>query len=418
MEDSKAMVIFQPSGRRGEVKKGVPVLEASRLLGADIEGLCGEKKKCGKCKVRIEEGFFEKFGVHSGMAHVTPWQEEEARFISAPSREAGYRLACCAKIEGDLLVFVPEESRAGKQVVSKAARDIPIQHNPAVKLYYVEVTPPTFEEPTGDFERICRELEKHFGLKNLRVDLHTLRRLPTALREGKWTVTVSVWMDQEVIRVRPGKCEANFGLAVDVGTTTVAGYFCNLSTMEVLDTVTLMNPQCKYGEDVMARITFHMTNDDGLQRMSDDIIEGLNWIIDQAIQGTHPPKKKVRTRRGDQVIEEWVEVPVEGKTYLRLSREDVEDMTLVGNTAMHHILLQLNPEFVGLAPFPPLTHHSLDLKARDLGIKINSSAYMPYYPVKPGLWARQCGGTHYRAVQQDEINSSLTSAPMENSCWQ
>ena len=385
MEDSKAMVIFQPSGRRGEVRKGVPVLEASRLLGADIEGICGEKKKCGKCKVRIEEGFFEKFGVHSGMAHVTPWQEEEARFIPAPSREAGYRLACCAKIEGDLLVFVPEESRAGKQVVSKAARDIPIQHNPAVKLYYVEVTPPTFEEPTGDFERICRELEKHFGLKNPRVDLHALRRLPTALREGKWTATVSVWMDQEVIRVRPGKCEANFGLAVDVGTTTVAGYFCNLSTMEVLDTVTLMNPQCKYGEDVMARITFHMTNDDGLKRMSDDIIEGLNWIIDQAIQGTHPPKKKVRTRRGDQVTEEWVETPVEGKTYLRLSREDVEDMTLVGNTAMHHILLQLNPEFVGLAPFPPLTHRSLDLKARDLGIKINSSAYMHVLPIEAGF---------------------------------
>ena len=107
-------------------------------------------------------------------------------------------------------------------------------------------------------------------------------------------MTVSVWNDQEVIRVRPGKVEHVYGLAIDVGTTTVAGYFCDLATMEVVDTVTLMNPQCKYGEDVMARITFHMTTEDGLERMSDDIIEGLNWLIDEAIKNTYPPKKKVK----------------------------------------------------------------------------------------------------------------------------
>ncbi|UCF91109.1 MAG: DUF4445 domain-containing protein [Desulfobacterales bacterium] len=385
MKDNKAMVIFQPSGRRGEVPQGINLIEASRLLGVDIEALCGEKKVCGKCKVRIEQGRFEKFGIESRLTHVSAWQEEEEKFVNAEAREAGYRLACVTKVQGDLLVFVPEESRAGKQVVSKAARDIHIEHDPAVKLYYVEVEKPTFEEPTADFERIGHELKRQYGLANLRIDIHTLRQLPKVLRDGNWKVTVSVWMDQEVIRVRPGRVQDAYGLAIDVGTTTVAGYFCNLRTMEVVDTVSLMNPQCKYGEDVMARITYHMMTPDGLQRMSNDIIEGLNWLIDQAIAGTYPPKKKVKKKKGEEGPEEWVEVPEEGKTYLRLSREDIEDITLGGNTAMHHILLQLNPEYVGLAPFPPVIHHSLDIRARDLGIKINPSAYVFVLPNEAGF---------------------------------
>ena len=385
MEDNKAKVIFQPSGRRGEVPKDVTLIEASRLLGVDIESLCGEKKVCGKCKIRVEEGFFEKFGIESSGSHLSGWQEEEDKYINAQEKKSGYRLGCVAKVEGDVLIFVPEESRAGKQVVSKKARDIKIEHNPAVKIYYVEVEPPTFEEPTGDFERICRQLEKEYGLKELKVDIFTLRQLPTALRDGEWKVTVSVWNDQEVIRVRPGKAEHAYGLAIDVGTTTVAGYFCDLTTMEVVDTVTLMNPQCKYGEDVMARITFHMTTEDGLKRMSDDIIEGLNWLIDEAIKNTYPPKKKKKKKKGEEGPEEWIEVPEEGKTYLRLSREDVEDITLGGNTAMHHILLQLNPEFVGLAPFPPVIHHSLDIKARDLGINVNPGSYVFVLPNEAGF---------------------------------
>lgn len=385
MEDNEAMVIFQPSGRRGAVPKGVTVIEASRLLGVDIEALCGEKKVCGKCKVRIEEGRFEKFGIESSKTHVSGWQEEEDKFINEKEKETGNRLGCTAKVEGDLLIFVPEESRAGKQVVSKMARDIEIEHNPVVKIYYVEVEPPTFEEPMGDFERICKELEKEYGLKDLKIDIFTLRQLPDALREGDWKVTISIWNDQEVIRVRPGRVEHAYGLAIDVGTTTVAGYFCDLTTMEVIDTVTLMNPQCKYGEDVMARITFHMTTSDGLQRMSDDIIEGLNWLIDEAIKNTYPPKKKVKKPKDYEGPEEWVEVPEEGKTYLRLSREDLEDITLGGNTAMHHILLKLNPEYVGLAPFPPIIHHSLDIKARDLGININPSSYVFVLPNEAGF---------------------------------
>jgi len=382
MDEDKAMVIFQPSGRRGEVPKGITVIEASRLLGVDIEALCGEKKVCGKCVVRIEEGHFEKYGIQSSVSHVSPWQEEEEKFINAERREKGFRLGCVAMVQDDILVFVPEESRAGKQVVSKAARDIFIEHNPAVKLYYIEVNEPTFEDPTGDFERVCRGLEREYGLNGLSIDIFSLRQLPVALRDGNWAVTLSVWNDKEVIRVRPGKLERAYGLAIDVGTTTVAAYFCDLTTMEVVDTVSMMNPQCKYGEDVMARITYHMTTPDGLQRMSDDIIEGVNELIVKAVENTYPPKKK---KKGEEGPSEVVEVPEEGKTYLRLAIEDIEDITIGFNTAMHHIFLSLDPEYVGMAPFPPVIHHSLDIKARDLGIKINPSSYMFVLPIEAGF---------------------------------
>jgi len=393
--DDKAMIIFQPSGRRGEVPKGINIIEASRMLGVDIEALCGEKKVCGKCIVRVEEGHYEKYGIVSSRENASPWQEEEDKFITAVGKEKGFRLGCMAKIKGDMLIFVPEESRAGKQVVSKAARDIDIDHDPAVRVYYVQVDPPTFDDPTGDFERICNGLEREYGLKDLSCDIFTLRTLPDALREGKWSITVSIWNNKEIIRIRPGKEEKAYGLAIDVGTTTVAGYFCDLTTMEVVDTVSMMNPQCKYGEDVMARITYHMTTEDGLKKMSDDIIEGLNELIQKAVEATHPKKKKKKKKKEEEensdkstgIIEdgEFMEIVEEGKEYLRLSVDDIEDITIGFNTAMHHILLGLNPEYVGMAPFPPVIHHSMDIKARDLGVKINPSAYMFVLPIEAGF---------------------------------
>lgn len=399
MENKKHMVIFQPSARRGEIEEGTNVLDASRQLGVDIEALCGEKKVCGKCKVRIEEGFFEKFGITSRRTHVSGWQEEEDKFLTAAQKEEGYRLACVATIQGPILVFVPEEARAGKQIVSKAARDIHIDLNPAVKTYYVQVTPPTFEEPTGDFERICAELQRSYGLDSqLAIDWYTLRKLPRRLREGNWSVTLAVWMEKEVVRVLPGKVEDYYGIAIDVGTTTVAAYLCNMRTMEVITTASMMNPQCKYGEDVMARITYHMMNPKGLETMSNDLIAGLNKLVAEACQSTHPPKKKKKKKaegateeeahaEESEEIEELEDgmVMKEKDVYLRLEPNDIVDMTLVGNTAMHHILLQLDPEFVGLAPFPPVVHRSLDLRARDLGIKINDSAYVHVLPNEAGF---------------------------------
>ena len=367
----KAKIIFQPSGRRGEVDKGVTIIEASRQLGVDIESLCGEKKLCGKCRIRIEEGFFEKYAIRSSRDHAGAWLIEEEKFINAEQRNDGYRLGCCATVEGDLLVFVPEESRAGKQVVSKAARDIPIQWDPAVKYYYVEVPEPAIERPTGDLERLLQQLSAEHGLNGLDIDYHCLRSLPDLLREAGGKVTAAVWMDKEIIRILPGKHGDSYGLAVDVGTTTVAAYLCNLATMEVVDTVSMMNPQCKYGEDVMSRITYHMTHEDGLQKMNRDIIEGINSLVAQACEATYPPEEKGN--------------PGDYGSYPCLMPADIMDMTVVGNTAMHHILLKLNPEHMGVAPFPPVVHRSMDIKARDMGIGIHESAYVHVLPIEAGF---------------------------------
>jgi uncharacterized 2Fe-2S/4Fe-4S cluster protein (DUF4445 family) len=362
--EEKAKIIFQPSGRRGEVEKGISIIEAARRIGADIEALCGEKGVCGKCKVRIEKGFFEKYGIQSDHDHLSEWQEEEGKFIDDREKEDGYRLGCRAKITGDLLVFVPEESRAGKQVVSKAARDIPITRNPAVKLYYVEVSEPTIQDPGADFERMTDYLREHYGLDGIGIDYHALRELPGRLREGKWKVTAAVWMDREIIRISPGRVEDYYGMAVDIGTTTVAAYVCNMTTMEVVDTVSMMNPQCKYGEDVMSRITYHMSNEEGLARMRQDILDGLNSLIAQACDGTRRSAEDPHAPR---------------------TPDDILDVTIVGNTVMHHILLGVDPGFVGLSPFPPVIHRGLDIKARDLGIGINPSAFIHVLPIEAGF---------------------------------
>ncbi len=388
--EDKVKVIFQPSGRRGEVERGISLIEASRMLGVDIEALCGEKRVCGKCKVRIEQGSFQKYGIHSSLENLSPWQKEEEKFITGAEREQGYRLGCVAKLQGDVLVFVPEESRAGKQVVSKAAREVPIQWDPAVRLYTVTLEPPSFHDPLGDFERMANALRDRHGLEGLDIDIFALRALPGALREGEWTVTAAVWNDKEIIMVRPGETADYYGLGIDVGTTTVAAYFCNMRTMEVVDTVSMMNPQCKYGEDVMARITYHMQTPGGLERMSADIIEGLNTLVEKACEATWPPRKKKKDENGEPVTDEngvlvLEDAPEEDKEYMRLTPEDVMDITIGGNTAMHHILLQLDPLHVGLAPFPPVIHRSLNVKARDLGVNINKGSYVFVLPNEAGF---------------------------------
>jgi len=277
----KFKIIFQPSGRRGEIEEGKTVLDAAQALGVDIEALCGGKKVCGKCKVRIEEGYFEKDNIESGMEHLSPITEDEKKHIK-PEDGPGIRLACTAEIHGDLKVFVPERSRAGKQVVRKAAKELSIKLDPAVKKYNVELSQPSLHDmTTGDMERVLRFLEEDYGLKGLSFDYTALRELQDALRKEEWKITVSVWMDREIIKIEPGYVEPSYGLAVDIGTTTVVGYLCDMNTGRVINTESMMNPQVPYGEDVMSRITYAMTNPDGLRKMQDAIIEGLNEIIER-----------------------------------------------------------------------------------------------------------------------------------------
>jgi uncharacterized 2Fe-2S/4Fe-4S cluster protein (DUF4445 family) len=376
MNADGAMIIFQPSRRRGEVPRGITLVAASRILGADIEALCGEKRGCGKCIVQILDGFDSTSGIESKMTHASPWQEKESRFISPSDRKEGFRLGCVAKVMGDLIVFVPESSLAGKPIIRKTARFIKIDHNPAVRPYHIQVESPSSENPTSDLERICQVLALRYGLKDLRIDLMALRQLPNALRRGNWTVTVSVWMGREIIRVQPGKGANRYGLAIDIGTTSIAGYLCDLSTMAVIDTITMTNPQIRYGEDVMSRIAYLTMHEDGLQKLSDELISGLNRLVGEAIEGTYPEENQ-RNEPGSP--------PDEKKTFPCLTREDIEDVTIGCNTAMHHILLGLDPRHVGLAPFPPVVHRSLDIKARDIGLRISPGAYVYILPIEAGF---------------------------------
>ncbi len=356
---SKHRVIFQPSGRRGEVQSGTTLLDAARQLGVDIESICGGKGTCGKCKVRIEEGYFEKDALESRMSHLSPLLDVERKFIK-PEDGPNIRLACKAEIYGDVKIFVPEKSRAGKQVVRKAARELSIPVNPAVKKYFVEFEPPTLHDLTeGDAERLFRKLKEDYGLSGLQIDYPVLKELQDIMRRGEWKITVSVWMNREIIKVEPGFVEASYGIAVDIGTTTVVGYLCDLNTGKVINTESMMNPQVPYGEDVMSRITYAMTNPEGLKIMQKAIIDGLNEIIEKVSADL-----RVDGRDGGHAI---------------------VDMTVVFNTAMHHIFLGFNPEYIGRSPFIPAVQHSLNIKARDLGIKINPSSYIHVLPIEAGF---------------------------------
>lgn len=356
----KHKVIFQPSGRRGEIEDGKTILEAAQSLGVDIEGLCGNKKVCGKCKVRVEEGYFEKDNIESGMAHLSPLTEGEKKHIK-PEDGPGIRLSCTAEVHGDIKVFVPERSRAGKQVVRKAAKELTIKLDPAVKKYNVDLVPPTLHDmTTGDWERVLKFLEDDYGLKGLTFDYLVLKDLQDILRKGEWKATITVWMDREIIKAEPGFVEVCYGLAVDIGTTTCVGYLTDLSTGKVVNTESMMNPQVPYGEDVMSRITYAMSNPGvGLETMQKAIIQGLNEIIERVVTDIRK------------------DGPNPGHA--------VDDLTIVFNTAMHHIFLGLNPEYIGRSPFIPAVQSSLDIKARDIGLKMNPAGYIHVLPIEAGF---------------------------------
>lgn len=353
----KFHVIFQPSGKRGEVSEGKTISEASRELGVEIESICGGAKSCGKCKVKIARGAIAPYGEASLPEHISPFQEEEGKFIQPHEQADGYRLACAAQIRGDVLILVPEESSGGQQVVRKGAGERLFHLNPAVACHVVELSAPTFQDPRGDFDRLKEALiQNHQVSPLLDIDYPSLLKLPAVLRQGNWTVTIAVWMEKEIIGVKPGKADDDVcGLAVDVGTTSVAAYLCRLKSGRLIATETMMNPQVAYGEDVMSRISYAMNHPGGLETLHHSIIEGLNRLVQTMTEKTG------------------------------VSSEDIVEMTVVGNTVMHHFLFGINPVYLGAPPFPPVIQRAINIKARDLGLKIAPSANVYSPPLAAGF---------------------------------
>ena len=365
----KHTVILQPSGRRGQVDEGMSVRAAARELGVEIESICAENATCGKCMVLVEEGRFEKYNIDSKREHLSPiGVEERAYLMRRPKllKDKGWeigqvRLSCQCKVLGDVLINVPEESRGNKQIVRKSARERTIEIKPSVRKYYVSMTQPNLERPIADWERLAKGLETSMGLVrrgeenlprwfDLTIDYQCLRTLSSTLRQAGWNVTVSVWQDKEVIEVQPGYVEDSYGAAVDIGSTTVALYLCNLRTGEILAAESEMNPQIVYGEDVMSRIQYAIENKDGLEKLHKAVIATLNKLLKQAAKTA------------------------------QIKTDEILEMVLVGNSTMHHFLLNLHPKDLGLAPFVPTIHKSLDVKSRELGLQINPSGNIHVLP--------------------------------------
>jgi uncharacterized 2Fe-2S/4Fe-4S cluster protein (DUF4445 family) len=366
---TKHNIILQPSGSRGQVEEGQSIRSAARDLGVEIESICAENATCGKCMVLIEEGRFEKYNIDSKRGNVSPVSTEEAAYFARRPKllkdkgwEVGQvRLSCQCKIHGDVLINVPEESRGNKQIVRKSASNREIEIKPSVRKYLVTMSPPNLERPIADWERLAKGLETSMGLVHgidaklprwydLSIDYQCLRTLSSTLREAKWNVTVSVWQDKEIIEVQAGYAEDSYGAAVDIGSTTVALYLCNLRTGEMLAAESEMNPQIVYGEDVMSRIQYAIEYPDGLEKLHKAIVSTLNKLIGQAAKTAN------------------------------IQTSEILEMVLVGNSTMHHILLNLHPKDLGLAPFVPAIHKSMDIKARELGLQINPSGNIHVLP--------------------------------------
>jgi uncharacterized 2Fe-2S/4Fe-4S cluster protein (DUF4445 family) len=347
-------VVFQPSGRQGDVPDGTILLDAARAMGVEIEAICGGRQTCGKCQVTVEEGHFPKLGIQSDARNLAAADEREEQYWARHPRLPGRRLSCVCQVHGDLLIAVPEESQARKQVVRKAATDRPIVVDPPIRLYYVEIDDASLDDPLGDWDRIAAELASRFDLPGVRLDPVLLPGLQKTVRAAGRKVTVTVWQGRAAVRVVPGYSEEAYGLAVDIGTTTIAMHLCDLRTGVVLATVSQMNPQVPYGEDLMSRISFVDNRDDGLEVLHKVVIDALNKLAGQAAAEAG------------------------------IQTDAITDAVLVGNTAMHHILLNVSPHELGQAPFAPVISDAVDIKARDLGLQIAPGGQVHVLPIEAG----------------------------------
>ncbi len=355
MSEADTRVVFTPSGRRGRFPAGTPLLKAARALGVDIDSVCGGRGLCGRCQIEVAEGDFAKHGLVSKAGHLTALNEVEARYAEKRGLQPGRRLSCQACLTGDAVVDVPPESQVHKQVVRKRAEVRDIQLDPAMRLHYVEVEEPDMHNPTGDLERLLKALAEQWGLTGLEeCDLHTLQRLQTALREGHWKVTVAVHRGQRITAIWPGFHDRAYGLAVDVGSTTIAAHLCNLSTGEVVASGGVMNPQIRFGEDLMSRVSYVMMHPGGDVELTAAVRDGLKRLISE-------------------VAEE-----------AGVALEEILNATFVGNPIMHHLLLGIDPTELGGAPFALATNSGMTLWASELGLVMNDDARVYILPCIAG----------------------------------
>ena len=348
------LVVFTPSGKRGHFPVGTPLLQAARSLGVDIDSVCGGRGLCGRCQVLVAEGEFAKHGVSSSNASLSPFSEPEMRYSRRAPLAEGRRLSCSARVLADVVIDVPASSQVHRQVVRKEADACAIELNPVVRLHYVQVQQPDMHDPSGDLRRVFEALEAEWSLTDLTCDLAVLQILQPALRAGSWQVTVAVHGAKQIIGVWPGLRTTAYGLAVDVGSTTIAAHLCDLISGEVIASAGVMNPQIRFGEDLMSRVSYSMMNPGGAVLMTAAVREALCGLaVDVARQAG-------------------------------ISHEDILEATLVGNPIMHHLLLGIDPVELGGAPFALAVDHSLTLRANVIDFKLHRNARIYVLPCIAG----------------------------------
>jgi uncharacterized 2Fe-2S/4Fe-4S cluster protein (DUF4445 family) len=350
MTQTDPLVIFTPSGKRGHFAKGTPVLTAARQLGVDLDSVCGGRGICSKCQVQPSFGDFPKHGVTVDQSALSEWNSVEQRYDDKRGLPKGRRLGCQATVQGDVVIDVPETSQVHKQVVRKRveARDITL--NPAVRLYYVEVQEPDMHDPSGDLQRLADALKTEWELEDVQADLSILTALQPTLRKGEWKITCAIHHSRggsqpHILQIWPGYYEGSvYGMAVDLGSTTIAGHLCDLQTGEVVASSGLMNPQIRFGEDLMSRVSYSMMNASGAQEMTDAVREGMNALFTQ--------------------------VAAEAE----IDKSLIFDAVFVCNPVMHHLFLGIDPFELGQAPFALATSDAVSLPARELELNLASTA--------------------------------------------
>ncbi len=362
-----------PSGRRGRFPLGTPLLQAARQLGVDIDSVCGGRGICGRCQIELAEGQFAKHGITSAAAHITPLSDPERRFAERRGLAGGRRLSCHAKLKGDAVIDVPPDSQVHRQVVRKAAEVCDIQIDPVVRLCYVEVTPPQLDQPAGDQERLLDALADQWGLQDLSCDLRLLPGLQALLRDGQWRVTAAVQAEQRVVALWPGLQERLYGVALDIGSTTLSAHLCDLATGDVLAGAGRMNPQIRFGEDLMSRVSWVMMHPGGESELTAAVREAVNGLM------------------------------ADLTTEAAVSADAVLALTVAANPIMHHLFFGLSPVELGGAPFALAVDGALRAPAADLGLAINPGA---------GVYALPCIAGH---VGADAAGVLLAEAPHKRS---
>ncbi len=351
---AQPLVIFTPSGRRGRVTAGTTVLDAARSLGVDIDSVCGGRGMCGRCQVTPAEGAFPKHGITSDADHLTPAGDDERDYRARSGLSADRRLSCLAHVTADVLVDVPPESQVHRQVVRKGipVRDFVI--DPVVRLHYVEVEPPALASPSGDLGRLGDALAREWDLHDLEADLDAIRALQPALAAGQYKVTVAVHDGARITGIWPGLHDRAYGVAIDVGSTTIAGHLASLQDGAVLASDGVMNPQIRFGEDLMSRVSYAMLHPDGAAEMTRAVRAALAKLV-AGLAAT-----------------------------AGINARDILEVTIVGNPIMHHLLLGIDPIPLGGAPFALATDRSVRTTAAEIGIRAHAGARVYVLPCIAG----------------------------------